>query len=369
MASEIRPKLAALLAEILAASFKLEAAGVPAADRARALFLRGRLQESTANADTTFGSADLAAAEEALKKAAKLNPALDGAWICLGQLFWKKGNLEGAKNCYLSVLKRGPNKKTLQAMSMLCRSLAKSKAAPGSEEQRGFVAESMEHAKAAVKLDMRDGNSWYQVGMAYMSQFFAEGAADPAKLQHALKAFQSAENGGPGPAGVTGAAQAVSAAAGGGGIGDYPDLHFNRAIVFRYQEEYGAALDGFRTAAQLDPELPWKVEVEAITQVLCRLDDGCRGAGPMFKAKRMTPIQKAMDGTGHPGNDIPAGYRVAMLGAAGGEAEAGVSAEREVGATGLGGAAGGGLGLVEGVNAGVAVNVRAVLDVTAVSRG
>jgi Flp pilus assembly protein TadD len=49
----------------------------------------------------------LASAEEALKKAAKLNPALDGAWNCLGQLFWKKGNLDGAKNCYQSVLKRG----------------------------------------------------------------------------------------------------------------------------------------------------------------------------------------------------------------------------------------------------------------------
>ena len=32
----------------------------------------------------------------------------------------------------------------------------------------------MEHAKAAVKLDMCDGYSWYQVGMAYMSLFFAE---------------------------------------------------------------------------------------------------------------------------------------------------------------------------------------------------
>ena len=45
--------------------------------------------------------------EEALKKAAKLNPALDGAWNCLGGLFWKRGNLEGARNCYQSVLKRG----------------------------------------------------------------------------------------------------------------------------------------------------------------------------------------------------------------------------------------------------------------------
>ena len=119
----------------------------------------------------------LTAAEEALKKAAKLDPALDGAWNCLGQLFWKKGNLEGAKNCYRAVLARGPNKKTHQAMSMLSRALAKSKAKPGSEEQKQLVAESMDHAKEAVKLDVADGASWYAVGMAYMAAFFADGAS------------------------------------------------------------------------------------------------------------------------------------------------------------------------------------------------
>ena len=66
-------------------------------------------------------------------------------------------------------------------------------------------------------------------------------------------------------------------------IGDYPDLHFNRAIVQRYCEDYGPALDGFRVAAQLDPELPWKTEVDAILQVLSKLDDGCSGTGPLFK--------------------------------------------------------------------------------------
>ena len=184
--------------------------------------------------------------------------------------------------------------------------------------------------KPWVKLDMCDGQSWYQVGMAYMSQFFAEGASDPSKLNHALKAYTSAEQGGP-----TG-----TGAAGGGGIGDYPDLHFNRAIVQRYCEEYGAALDGFRVAARLDPGLPWKAEVDAIIQVLNKLDDGCSGTGPLFKPKRLAPIMKAMEGTGHPGNETPKGYTAAASIAKGG-------------------------GLVSGVNTGLAVNVRAVIDVTA----
>ena len=86
------------------------------------------------------GAKTLACAEEALKKAAKLDPGLDGAWNCLAQLLWKKGNLDGAKSCYQAVLNRGPNKKTLQAMSMLFRSLAKSKAAPGTDEQKNYLS-------------------------------------------------------------------------------------------------------------------------------------------------------------------------------------------------------------------------------------
>ena len=151
-AKEARDALASLLVEVLASSPDMEGPGASAPDRARALFLRGRLQEVVGDVSTEDGAATLASAEEALKKAAKLDPALDGAWNCLAQLLWKKGNLEGAKNCYQAVLKRGPNLKTLQSMSMLCRSLAKSKATPGTEEQKDLVAESMVYAKAATKL-------------------------------------------------------------------------------------------------------------------------------------------------------------------------------------------------------------------------
>ena len=176
-AADAKASLKVLLNDVVAVANDLEGPNHPATHRARALFTRGRLQEAAADPSTDEGAAMLTAAEEALKKAAKLDPALDGAWNCLGQLFWKKGNLEGAKNCYRAVLARGPNKKTHQAMSMLSRALAKSKAKPGSEEQKQLVAESMDHAKEAVKLDVADGASWYAVGMAYMAAFFADGAS------------------------------------------------------------------------------------------------------------------------------------------------------------------------------------------------
>ena len=327
-ANEARDALASLLVEVLASSPDMEGPGASAPDRARALFLRGRLQEVVGDVSTEDGAATLASAEEALKKAAKLDPALDGAWNCLAQLLWKKGNLEGAKNCYQAVLKRGPNLKTLQSMSMLCRSLAKSKAAPGTEEQKDLVAESMVYAKAATKLDLRDGYSWYQVGTAYMSAFFAEGASDQTKLTQALKAYDNAEKGGPG----TGGDQTRA-------LADHPDLHYNRATVRRYVEAYGDALAGFARAAAIDPTLPVKGEVDAILAVLGKLDDGCRGTGPMFKAKKMAAVRAAMEpGSGHhaAGNDTPKGHAETPLAA-----------------------------LAEGVNEGKALHARAVLDATA----
>jgi tetratricopeptide (TPR) repeat protein len=217
-------------------------------------------------------------------------------------------------------------------MSMLSRALAKSKAKPGSEEQKRLVAESMDHAKEAVKLDVTDGASWYAVGMAYMAAFFADGASDATKLAQSLKAYRNAENGGPSGDGSVG----------GGGVGDSPDLHFNRAIVHRYVEEYGAALEGFRRAAALDPALPWRAEVDAVAAALTRLDDGCRGAGPMFKPKRLAPIVKALLAEGAGREHVPKDH-----------ARASLRALRE-------GA---------GANEGAATSVRVVVDATSSDAG
>ena len=75
---------------------------------------------------------------------------------------------------------------------------------------------------------------------------------------------------------------------------------------------------------------------------MTRLDDGCRGAGPMFKPKRLAPIVKALEGTGHAGNEIPREY-----------AEASLKALRE--------------GAKE--NEGSATNVRVVVDATSSEAG
>lgn len=45
-------------------------------------------------------------AEEALSKAIKLDPSLVNAWNELGECFWKKNDMEEAKNCFNGALKR-----------------------------------------------------------------------------------------------------------------------------------------------------------------------------------------------------------------------------------------------------------------------
>lgn len=294
----------------------LERPDAPASERARVLYLRGRLLEAVgvvrdakgarSEGDDRLGVADSTetsdlaklesssretlardSAEDLLKRAAKLDPGLDGAWLTLAQTLWKKNDLAGARHCYDAVLARGtPHKKALCAASMLCRSLAKSRADPGSDAQKALVAESLKLAKDAVRLDVDDGHAWYQVGTATMSVFFARGATDKALLLTALKAYENAEKGGPTGAGARDPEKHMR---------DHPDVHFNRAVVCRYVERYGEALAGFAEAARLDPALPTKSEVDAVLAALARLDDGCRGAGASGrKPKRAAAIARSL---------------------------------------------------------------------------
>ena len=43
-------------------------------------------------------------AQEALSKAVKLEPKLIEAWNCLGECYWKNGQVEAARNCFVGAL-------------------------------------------------------------------------------------------------------------------------------------------------------------------------------------------------------------------------------------------------------------------------
>ncbi|KAH7516405.1 hypothetical protein FEM48_Zijuj10G0131900 [Ziziphus jujuba var. spinosa] len=265
-------------------------------------------------------------AEDHLSKAVKLNPSLTDAWLCLGNCIWKKGDLSAAKNCFALALSKGPNKKILCQLSMLERKMAQ-----GTENQAELVEESIQHAKEAITLDVKDGNSWYNLGNACLTSFFVTGAWDHSKLLQSLKAYQNAEKD--------------------DGMKSNPDLYFNCATTFsvespstssngytqqphlrfdflkhgkgitecqqivmplglhastqltpaiklvataqvnKYLENYERALTGFEAAGLKDPGLKATEEVQKIVNLLDKLDNLLRGHA---RSKRLASLASSL---------------------------------------------------------------------------
>ncbi len=129
-----------------------------------------------------------------------------------------------------SAVRRGPNKNALRMLSMISRQMPGYEAglaaaegkAPGAGGGGGggagtaYITKAVEHAHAAVKLDIADGYSWYVYGNAVLALFFAT-SHDPADLAKATAAY------------------ARAAANGADGL---PDLHYNLGNVRKYLEDY-----------------------------------------------------------------------------------------------------------------------------------
>ncbi|EES03034.1 hypothetical protein BDA96_03G186900 [Sorghum bicolor] len=207
-------------------------------------------------------------AEDHLSKAVKLNPSLVDAWLCLGNCIWKKGDLSAAKNCFSLALGKGPDKKILCQISMLERSMAQ-----GSADQALLVEESIKHAKEAIMLDIRDGNSWYNLGNAYLTSFFVGGAWDHTKLHHSVKAYQNAEKD-----------QTMNL---------NPDLYYNCATADKYLENYERALRGFEVAALKDPGLGADIEVQKIISLLDKLENAMKG---QLRTKKLASFVSSLSG-------------------------------------------------------------------------
>ncbi|XP_026174814.1 tetratricopeptide repeat protein 5 [Mastacembelus armatus] len=183
-----------------------------------------------------------AIAEECLSRAVKLEPSLVDGWNTLGEQYWKKGDLNGAKNCFTGALQQSKNKVSLRNLSMVLRQLP----AADNDAHGKQVLESVDMARQAVQLDVTDGTSWYILGNAYVSLFFTCGQ-NPQLSQQALSAYAQSEK-------VDSAASC------------YPELHFNRATLFQYEEMFGSALGGYSRAAALDPG--WEEPPEREKQLL-----------------------------------------------------------------------------------------------------
>ncbi|XP_061664901.1 tetratricopeptide repeat protein 5 isoform X2 [Syngnathoides biaculeatus] len=204
-----------------------------------------------------------AAAEDCLSRAVKLEPGLVQGWNTLGEQYWKKGDLTAAKNCFMGALQQSKNKVSLRNMSMVLRQLP----AADADAHNKQVLESVEVARQAVQLDLTDGTSWYILGNAYVSLFFSCGQKPQLSTQ-ALSAFAQAER-----------VDSVAAC--------YPELHFNRATLFQYEEMFGSALGGYSRAAALDPGWPEPAEKERqLMEYLSNTAELCQKKGKV-KARRL----------------------------------------------------------------------------------
>ncbi|KAG9410670.1 hypothetical protein AC1031_018693 [Aphanomyces cochlioides] len=159
-----------------------------------------------------------ASSEVLLSQAAKLDPCNLDVWVSLGNCFWKKGDMQSAKNCFENCLDFGPSKQALRCLSMLLRRMGTKP-----EEMSRNIKTSIAHAKQALSMDIEDGESWCKctqvangtkispdvMGNALLALFFTS-SHSPVDLDRSLAAYARAE--------ATGAA-------------GNPDLHFNRGNV------------------------------------------------------------------------------------------------------------------------------------------
>ncbi|KAF6033102.1 TTC5 [Bugula neritina] len=166
-------------------------------------------------------------AQELVSKAVKLDPKHVESWNILGECFWKKGDIESAKNCFTGALQHSKNKVSLRNLSMVLRQFGSSP-----EDKLHHIHDSVTHAKEAINLDISDGTSWFVLGNAYLALFFS-GSQNEQSIQNCMKAYSQAEK------------DLIAK--------NNPDLHFNRSMCYMYQGDFVSAFSGFKKSAELDP--------------------------------------------------------------------------------------------------------------------
>uniref|UniRef100_A0A1Y1M5P0 Tetratricopeptide repeat protein 5 OB fold domain-containing protein n=1 Tax=Photinus pyralis TaxID=7054 RepID=A0A1Y1M5P0_PHOPY len=209
-------------------------------------------------------------AEDFLSKAVKLDPKLVEAWNELGECYWKNDNIKEAENCFNGALNNGKNKVSLRNLSMTSRQ----KSVANAEEKRKIVEYGLSLAKEAVQLDPNDGLSWIILGNAHLSSFFGL-SQSPKTLKLCLNAYIHAE-------------KDIAAKSN-------PDLHYNKAITLKYQEEFEMALNSFNLASSYEPGWdPPKAQTTQLEKYLEQVTDFVNNSGRM-KAKRLQQITQSID--------------------------------------------------------------------------
>ncbi|XP_053616128.1 tetratricopeptide repeat protein 5-like [Plodia interpunctella] len=236
---------------------------IPFSLRAQFLYMKGRCYNISITYDPR--------ATQCLSKAVKLNPRLVDAWNELGECYWKNMNVKEAKASFEGALKHERNRLSLRCLSIILR---QENGDQKRSEASQAILKSVEFAKEAVALDIKDGVSWSVLGNAYLCQFFLV-AQEPATLKLCMSAYKQAW---------------LDPVAKG-----QPDLYYNKGVALKYEEQYAEALENFEYACRLDP--PWetpKQELSKLTQYLIAANDLVRTKGKI-KTKKLTQMVQSID--------------------------------------------------------------------------
>ena len=100
------------------------------------------------------------------------------------------------------------------------------------EERMRNIEQGLSKAREAVNLDPSDGVSWSVLGNAHLMHFFSV-SQNPRTLKQAMTAYKQAEK------------DPIAASS--------SDLHYNKGVALRFEEDYSSALEAFTRATELDP--------------------------------------------------------------------------------------------------------------------
>lgn len=95
----------------------------------------------------------------------KMDPNRLEVYNLLADTLVKNNDYLSAKKCLEDGLAKGESKRGLRFYSMVLRHMIK-------DNIKETIEKSIMMAKQAVKLDLKDGMSWYVLGNAYLNYYF-----------------------------------------------------------------------------------------------------------------------------------------------------------------------------------------------------
>lgn len=191
-------------------------------DKVRALIVRGkaRLLLPTYSKEV----------DQDIDRALKLDQSNPASWVALSESFWRRNSVREARDALESALRVDPKcQSALCQYSRILRSQASGEGVPA-EQVMAFLAESSAKAKESVSIDVNHGESWGVYGVALLQEAVARGIELPL-MKKALSALSQ------------GAAKMPNNA----------DVFYNRAAVNKIFGYFGAAIQDYLKAYELDP--------------------------------------------------------------------------------------------------------------------